>query len=272
MNREAEDLLTEAKSIEALLRGMPDKAFTEPTGFKDWTTEMILRHLAMGNQGAVLSLTAPEKFEAMFKEMRAGREKGRLIEVENKYVGDVHGQGLVDAWMKTIDDMMDHFADADLSQRVPWGPRLMSARSSISARIMENWAHAQAIYDLMGVERENGDQIHHIAVLGANTYGWTFKNRGMEPPGPRPVLELTAPSGAAWTFPSEGSNEAIRGDAVEFCQVVTQTRNVADTNLEITGRNGRAWMDIAQCFAGPPNDPPPPGARAPNPSPPKAKA
>jgi hypothetical protein len=43
--------------------------------------------------------------------------------------------------------------------------------------------------------------------------------------------------------------------------VVTQVRAVADTELQVTGDTARRWMAIAQCFAGPPQDPPAPGSR-----------
>ena len=55
----------------------------------------------------------------------------------------------------------------------------------------------------------------------------------------------------------------MRGDAADFCHVVTQGRNVADTPLEVTGPVATEWMAIAQCFAGGPVDPPKPGARGP---------
>jgi len=38
-------------------------------------------------------------------------------------------------------------------------------------------------------------------------------------------------------------------------------RNVADTTLRVEGETARQWMSIAQCFAGPPETPPAPGAR-----------
>jgi hypothetical protein len=53
----------------------------------------------------------------------------------------------------------------------------------------------------------------------------------------------------------------VRGSAVEFAQVVTQVRNVADTDLEVIGSNAARWMENAQCFAGPPETPPAKGAR-----------
>ena len=70
-----------------------------------------------------------------------------------------------------------------------------------------------------------------------------------------------APSGATWEWNEPGETECIRGDAVDFCYVVTQGRNIADTALEVTGPIATQWMAIAQCFAGGPADPPKPGTR-----------
>jgi hypothetical protein len=43
--------------------------------------------------------------------------------------------------------------------------------------------------------------------------------------------------------------------------VVTQTRNLADTDLAVTGGIALQWLERAQCFAGPPEQPPAPGTR-----------
>jgi uncharacterized protein (TIGR03084 family) len=126
---------------------------------------------------------------------------------------------------------------------------------------METWAHAQAIYDELSVVRTSTDAIQNIVILGFNTYGWAFTNRGLPVPEPRPHLSLRAPSGALWEYGEPSDAERIEGEAEAFCQVVAQTRNIADTRLRVTGPNAAAWMTIAQCFAGPPNDPPQPGER-----------
>jgi hypothetical protein len=39
---------------------------------------------------------------------------------------------------------------------------------------------------------------------------------------------------------------------LDFCLLVTQRVHRDDTTLEITGETARAWMEIAQAFAGPP--------------------
>jgi uncharacterized protein (TIGR03084 family) len=130
----------------------------------------------------------------------------------------------------------------------------MSVRTGITARLMETWAHGQAVYDLLGVERIDTDRIRNIAQLGVNTFGWTFKTNGQTPPEVVPYVRLVAPSGAVWTFNAPSDTDRIEGSATEFCQVVTQVRNIADTQLTVVGDAAQRWMSIAQCFAGPPGE------------------
>jgi uncharacterized protein (TIGR03084 family) len=126
---------------------------------------------------------------------------------------------------------------------------------------METWAHGQAIYDLLGLTRTATERLRNIAEIGVRTYGWTFANRQRSVPGPAPHVRLTAPSGAIWTWHDPTPDNAVVGDVLAFCQVVAQTRNVADTDLQVTGEPAAIWMSLAQCFAGPPVDPPAPGTR-----------
>jgi uncharacterized protein (TIGR03084 family) len=98
-------------------------------------------------------------------------------------------------------------------------------------------------------------------VLGVNTFGWTFVNRGLDVPTPVPHVRLTAPSGETWTWNDPSEVELVEGNATEFCQVVTQVRGIGDTKLNVLGDVATRWMSIAQCFAGLPEDPPVPGTR-----------
>ena len=59
----------------------------------------------------------------------------------------------------------------------------------------------------------------------------------------------------------ESYTDLIEGNAEDFCQVVTQVRNIMDVNLNVIGEIANEWMSIAQCFAGPPEQPPKPGTR-----------
>lgn len=257
--QEAEDFRQESRALHALLAPLDPDSFTAPTQFKGWSVNDVLQHLHVWNEMAGLQLTDEAELERRF---------GRLIELagdlrayEAEALDGLSGADLLAAWIEGVERLADLYQSADPKQRLKWVGPSMSARSSITARLMETWAHGQEIYDEVGVVRENADRIHGIVVLGVNTYRWTYAARGAEPPGAMPQLVLTAPSGDVWTFGEGSENGVVEGLAEEFCQVVTQTRNVADTQLNVTGDVARDWMSKAQCFAGAAAEPPAPGQR-----------
>lgn len=251
----------ESEALHRLLGPMQDAGFAQATLFKRWTIDDILRHLHFWNGAAAQSLADPSEFAGFVTRLRAELQRSSLREIENAALAPLGGRALLQAWQERCGELAERFAAADPKARLPWAGPAMSARSSISARLMETWAHAQAIYDLLGVERIDADRIQSIAHLGVNTFGWTFRNRGEEPPARVPHVRLTAPSGAIWCWNDPSDEDLVEGSATEFCQVVAQTRNVADTGLNVRGDAAARWMAIAQCFAGPPQTPPAPGTR-----------
>lgn len=261
--QQAQDFLAESTALHDLVSGLTDQDLEQATAFKDWTVNGVLRHLHMWNYAADLSLRDGESFQSFFAEVGADVAGGSLADFEFRWLDGLSGQKLVATWIEFARATAEHFAAADPSMRVKWAGPDMSVRSSITARLMETWAHGQEVYDLLGVQRHNGDRIRNIVVLGVNTYGWTFHVRAEEPPQPAPHLLLSAPSGATWTYNDPSTEERIEGLAEEFCQVVTQVRNIADTNLSVTGANAVNWMSKAQCFAGGAETPPTPGSRVP---------
>ena len=77
---------------------------------------------------------------------------------------------------------------------------------------------AQAVFDVLDIDREHGDRIRNIVVLGVNTFKWSFKVRGKPAPEPAPFLQLTAPSGVKWEFGDPASPSSVVGLASEFCE------------------------------------------------------
>ena len=259
--QQATDFLDESAALSALLEPLAESDFETPTQFKGWTINNIIRHLHVWNIAVDLSLRDEEAFGAFVAAMMAGVRGGKLPEFEATYLDGLSGHALRDAWIERAEATAAAFAAADPKLRLKWVGPDMSALSSITARLMETWAHAQAIYDVLGVERRDTDRIGNIVRLGVNTWGFTWKNRRMEPPGAMPQLRLLAPSGAILEYGERSDSGMISGSATEFCQVVTQCRNIADTSLEVTGEVAHQWMAVAQCFAGPPQDPPFKGKR-----------
>ena len=259
MLAEAADFKAECDTLHAVLQGRDDADFERPTQFKDWTVDDVIAHLHMWNHAVNLSVTDETAFDAFVQAFQdAGR---RHFPYTHEWSGGLKGQALLAAWYGLCADMEPLWRDLDPDLRVKWVGPPMTVRMSMIARQMETWSHGQEVFDVFGVARQDEDRIRNIAELGVRTFGYTFTNRGIERPAVKPFVRLTAPSGAEWTWNEESDTDYVAGPATEFCQVVTQTRNIADVGLEVCGDAANRWMAIAQCFAGGPNDPPPPGAR-----------
>ncbi len=211
----------------------------------------------------MLATTDPEAFTAATAELVKQLGSGLEIDaIARARFGHLDGSRLLPYWRQGFDRLIDALSRMDPKARLPWYGPAMSVRSFATARMMETWAHGQDIYDFIGRRRTVSDRIKNIAHLGVSTFRWSFINRNLPIPEPAPYIELRAPSGENWIWndpPSE--HDYLRGSAEEFCLVVTRRRNVADTRLQYAG-SAAEWPPIAQCFAGPPEDAPAPGARA----------
>ena len=141
--------------------------------------------------------------------------------------------------------------------RVIWYGPSMGAKSFLTARLMECWAHGQHVVDAVGV-RTRGDRssaahrparVHHPRLDATST-------AARRPEAPVRV-ELDAPSGDTWTFGPDDAEQSVVGPAADFCLVVTQCRHVDATDLVVTGDDAHDWMTKAQAFAGTATDGPP---------------
>jgi uncharacterized protein (TIGR03084 family) len=257
---QAQDFATECQVLLDAVAGLGPWAWDAPTQFKGWTLNDVFVHLHFWNEMADCAAFTPDVFQTRIAEVIEGAQAGGLRPVENRLVV-LRGPALCAAWAELWRDMAPRWAGIDPKARVPWVGPDMSARSCITARQMETWAHGQEVFDHLGLVRSEGDRLRNIVVLGVNTFGWSFTVNGRLPPAQMPFLDLTAPSGARWTFGEEQADNRITGPALAFAQVVTQTRNIADTGLQAEGPVATEWMALAQCFAGAPETPPPPGTR-----------
>ncbi len=262
MMTEALDFQTESESLATLLEDMNDAAFAAVTQFKQWQVNDILQHLHVWNKAARMTLLEPDMFVQFYAAIAGELRNGTPLRQAEQNAGVVAtGKELFSIWREECESLASTFASADPDHRVKWGGPDMGVRTCIIARQMETWSHGQAVFDLLGHEREDTDRLRNITHLGVQTYGWTFRNRGLEAPTPKPYVELTSPGGATWQWNEPQPDNLVSGKASHFCQVVTQTRNIADTDLSVRGDPAKHWMQIAQCFAGPAESPPEPGSR-----------
>ena len=256
------DFQAEVDELHDLLVTLKAADWDRATLFKQWTVNDIVRHLHDGDLMAAASVAGPDEFATFRAERQLLLDAGLTrVQAASRRLGDLTGKPLLDRWYAQAGELCAKLSVLPQDTRLKWAGPDMGLRMFTTARQMENWAHGQAIYDLVGKTRAPTDRLRNIAEIGVRTYGWTFANRRRPVPGPAPYVRLTAPSGAVWQWNDPKPENAVDGEALAFCQVVTQTRNIADTNLKVTGEPARIWMSLAQCFAGPPEDPPASGAR-----------
>jgi len=260
--KQAEDFRQEINTLAGVLDPLNEADFDTKTLFKGWTINDVIGHLYMFDVAALKSLESDQAFAAFFAPIAGEVAKGKtLLQAQYPWLDGLKGRALFAAWRDNAQKVADGFAGVDPKKRLKWAGPEMSALSSVTARQMETWAHGQEVFDILGKTRTEGDRIRNICHLGVNTFGWTFKNRKLAVPDPAPFIELTGPSGAIWQWNAPQDDNKVTGDAVEFASVVTQVRGIADTKLVTVGPIARQWMEIAQCFAGQPEQPPAKGQR-----------
>ena len=260
--QEAQDLRDEGATLAELLRELSAEDWQRPTPFKSWTPWDVIAHLHASDEWAAASLRSADDFKQEIASLLAALSKRTsLCDYTRERYAAFDGPALLGRWSVCLNSLSEALASADPKARLAWFGPDMGVRMFATARYMETWAHAQDIYDLLNRRRVYTDSIRAVVTLGVRTYGFCFANRRLKPPSPEPYLRLVAPSGAIWEWNEPSEEHRIEGLASDFCHVVTQNRNVADTALRVTGDSAQRWMAIAQCFAGPPEDPPVPGTR-----------
>ncbi|MCH8844487.1 MAG: maleylpyruvate isomerase family mycothiol-dependent enzyme [SAR324 cluster bacterium] len=215
MLQQAIDFRDESEALFALLDPLSDTDWSRKTQFKNWTINDVVAHLHIWNHAADLSLRDNNAFMEFVAQFKLAMKQGDgHLRFTHTWLHGTKNRELLRNWREFYLEMSDRFAAADPRMRVNWVGPGMSVRSSISARLMETWAHGQEIYDLIGAQRTHTDRIKHIATIGVKTFGWTFINRKLEPPGPPPYVRLTAPSGDIWEWNEPSETECVTGDAV----------------------------------------------------------
>lgn len=262
MNEVCADLLAEYSDIAELAATLTPEQWHIKTRFYSWTPWDEIAHLCFFDETGLTAVTDAAAFSAdaacLTKQLAAGEEFSAIA--RSRY-GHMSGEQLLAYWRVSFTGLVNALAGMDPKARLPWYGPMMSARSFATARMMETWAHGQDIYDAVCKRRPASDRIKHIAHIGVTTFGWTFINRKLPVPEPAPHVDLTSSSGQKWKWNSPSAENYVRGTAEDFCLVVTQRRNVADTGLQYEGDAAKQWLGIAQCFAGPPADGPAPGER-----------
>jgi uncharacterized protein (TIGR03084 family) len=248
MQQICDDLEAEHRALEDVVVGLPEQRWDTPTPAAGWTVRDQVSHLWFFDQRALMALEDPEAFAADARVLLSSGGTDASVQPGR----ETTGAEMIDRWRSDRAALLSRARDVDPSARIPWYGPAMSARSFITARLMETWAHGQDVVDALGATREPTERLRHVAHIGVRARPFSYANRQMAMPDVDVHVALAAPDGGTWTWGDPSAADSVHGPALDFCLAVTQRRHVSDTALEVRGPAAEEWMSIAQAFAGPP--------------------
>jgi uncharacterized protein (TIGR03084 family) len=242
------DLQAEIAAPRSLLESLAKEQWKLTTPAPGWTVADQVIHLGLFDRRAMWSMADPDVFQADRASMaEAGGVEGIHAIERSRSVED-----LFEWWHEGAQALIDAASQIDLSQRCAWYGPSMSATSMLTARLMENWAHAHDIADAATLPVTATSRLRHVAHIGVRAMPFAFAANKRALPDGEVYVELTAPDSSVWTWGDSDAASHVRGSAMGFCQAVTQRRHISDCGLSTVGEPATEWMSIAQAFAGPP--------------------
>lgn len=251
MDQICTDLEAEHAALDAVVADLSEDQWNDDTPADGWDVKDTIVHLIQADIAARIAVTDPDRFA----EVKQTAMKGGFDEAFGSK-GEKSGAEILAWWRDERSQMLAAFGSRGPKDRIPWFGPDMSTLSFATARLMETWSHGQDVADTVGSTWVPSDRLRHVAHIGVSTRGWSYVNRGLQPPEGPVRVELTSPSGETWTWGPEDAVDRVTGSAEEFCLVVTQRRRPKETSLQTAGPLAEEWIDIAQAFAGPPTSTP----------------
>jgi uncharacterized protein (TIGR03084 family) len=250
MRELAGDLAVETASLREMVSPLDEAGWRLPTPADGWCIADQVSHLAFFDDAAVQSAVDPEGFAAEMQ--RAVTVAGLTPDDVAERYRSMPGTELLAWFDRSRAHLIEVFTELDPAMRLPWFGLPMSAASSLTARIMETWAHGQDVADALDLSRDATGRLRHIAHIGVRALPFSFAVNGLEVPSEPVRVDLTGPDGDTWTWGPEHAANRVTGPALDFCLLVTQRRHRDDTAVVAKGPVANHWLSIAQAFAGAP--------------------
>lgn len=243
-------LTAERDAVDRMVAGLDESTLALPTPAPGWTVAHQVGHLSFIFRIAGLAAADPATFAKVTA--AAGEDFDGAVDAALVEYLALGPDELLARWRAESDVAIAGLAAVPTDQVVPWLVRPLPPTVLACAGMMELIGHGQDIADALGVARPLTDRIRWVVGFAVQVWDFGYLARGRTAPEVAFRFELTAPSGALWTFGPEDSPERITGPAADFCLLVTRRRNRADLDLTATGALADEWLDLAQAYRGSP--------------------
>ncbi|MCG7210492.1 TIGR03084 family metal-binding protein [Streptomyces arenae] len=237
-------LVAEGAELDALVSAHAD--WTVPTPAAGWTVAHQIAHLAAADANVMTALRTPEAFDAVLKRAEAGG--GGYADLEAAEGAARPRPVLLEQWRAGRTEVVAALREAPLDHAFPWYGSELTATLMAPLRLMEVWAHGQDVFDALGVSRRPTEHLRQVAALGVIGRELSFQAARSTPPAEPFRVELAGPDGGLWAWGPERAAQRVRGDALDFCLLVTRRRPLAGTGLTAVGEDARKWLEVARVF------------------------
>jgi uncharacterized protein (TIGR03084 family) len=241
-----DDLAAEEHELVDLVRGIRADDWLRPTPARGWDVRDTISHLADTDDMVIATATGAP---GALAERVAGSASGEDVTFRGVLYGRRRSGSAVCAWFEASTTALhEMFLGLEPGARVPWGIG-MQPPSLVTARIMETWAHGLDVHTALGVASRDTDRLAHVAWLATRALPYAYSVAGREPPGDPLRVELTLPSGAAWsTGPTDAANR-ITGSAGEYCRVFVHRLPLSDAKtLRAEGPAATDALRVARAY------------------------
>ena len=245
-----DDLAAEGDQLWNAVAGLDEAAWGTPTPAAGWDVSTQIAHLLWTDEVAAVAATDQQAWDQLVQQAVA--DPDGFVDAAALEVARLKPAALLARWGSARVALRTALRELPPGKKLPWFGPPMSAASMATARFMETWAHSLDVFAALGLDPVVTHRIRHVAHLGVRTRDFAFSVHRLPAPDEEFRVELTAPSGELWAWGPEGAAQRVRGSAYDFCLLVTQRCHRHNTDLVATGADADGWLDIAQCFAGPP--------------------
>ena len=251
------DLVAEQAHVDTIVADLPEEVWNSMSANCEWTIKEELLHVAAFDHAALRMMGGGYAAVNEVADVEFGHDEIYRPTAFSR----LSGSEAVDYWREQRTRMDAAFYDKNPKDRVAWAPGLpMSAKSLVSARLMELWAHSVDICDALGIEPAVAMRIRHTLFLSWQALPNAHRINGLEMPAVPIRLEITLPNGDLWVRGEENADNWIKGTARDWALTAVRRRHYLDTDLQVHGAQAIRYATIVQTFAGEASTPPPPGS------------
>ena len=210
------NLVAEQQLLDQYLQSIPVRNWNTKTTYKNWDITAHVSYLAALED---LANNALKKKGTEFNKYRGPKGLEKFEKEAIKKGSDMRPQDVIEWWRMSRASVIETLAKSSPGKKLTWWKNEIDCRTFAVTKLAETWAHSLDVYDAMKKDYEDTVRVEHVALFGWLNAEQASKVNKTKYQDLR--IELIGPEYKAWQFGDEQSENSIKGNASDWCRVVT---------------------------------------------------